>query len=159
MHYQRWKRTQSFDLAITTDAERFWSKVDKSDEAGCWNWTATKHRQGYGMIRINGKMVGSHRYSWEMHHGPVPNGIEVCHTCDNPTCVNPSHLFLGSHADNMFDRSVKGRAAVKLNEEQVRTMRARYANGERQAKIAADIGVDPSLVSLIVRRKAWAHVV
>lgn len=86
--------------------ERFWNKVEKSD--GCWNWIGSK-RVGYGAFKINGKVTGAHRYSFELKNGKIPDGMIICHSCDNPSCVNPDHLFLGSHRDNTIDAFNKGR--------------------------------------------------
>jgi hypothetical protein len=97
-------------------AERFWPKVDRSGGPdACWPWTATVRSDGYGMIDVGGKMVGAHRVSWEIANGPIPvggdyHGTCVLHRCDNPLCVNPSHLFLGTNDDNTKDRDAKGRA-------------------------------------------------
>jgi hypothetical protein len=92
---------------------RFDEKVYKFDN-GCWIWTAAHDSHGYGLFRLDGhgKQVRATHYSWELHTGrPVPPGIFICHTCDHPACVNPEHLFLGTHSDNMKDMSEKGRAA------------------------------------------------
>jgi hypothetical protein len=85
-------------------ADRFWEKVIKHDE-GCWGWKASKHDSGYGLID---GMLASHA-SWIIHFGVVPEGLEVCHTCDNPECTRPDHLWLGTHGDNMRDAFAKGR--------------------------------------------------
>jgi hypothetical protein len=88
---------------------KFLSKISKSDETGCWEWTAGKTGKGYGAFSINGKNRPAHRVSYELFKEPIPDGLFICHRCDNPGCVNPGHLFLGTHQDNMDDRSAKGR--------------------------------------------------
>jgi hypothetical protein len=146
---------------------RFWSKVDKSGD--CWLWTAALHDDGYGMFRTKsyGSMVGAHRHAWELTHGPIPEGMCLCHHCDTPACVNPAHLFLGTHAENMEDMASKGRAKnqagklngnVKLNEVDVLAIRARYAAGGIILKeLGAEYGVSTNAVWRIVHRKSWRH--
>lgn len=97
---------------MDTTKSRFWPKVDKSGD--CWMWTAAKIPTGYGRLRRSKKDDGwayAHRVSWEIHNGPIPSGLCVLHKCDNPPCVNPEHLWLGTMADNMRDRDRKGRQA------------------------------------------------
>jgi len=89
-------------------AERFWEKVEKTD--GCWLWTSTLNTWGYGQFQIGRtKQYRAHRIAYELTYGPIPAGMHVCHHCDNPRCVRPDHLFLGTHLDNMRDRQAKGR--------------------------------------------------
>jgi hypothetical protein len=89
---------------------RFERKFEKTD--GCWLWTGHLNRGGYGEIRIKGRAVSAHRFAWQLVHGPIPIGMLVMHRCDNPTCVRPDHLALGTDADNMRDRDAKGRGKV-----------------------------------------------
>jgi hypothetical protein len=92
-------------------AERFWEKVDRSGE--CWTWTASKIGRGYGQIGITrSRSDRAHRVSWRLAHGEIPNGLCVLHRCDNPSCVNPAHLFLGTKGDNAADRQKKGRTVA-----------------------------------------------
>lgn len=91
-----------------TPSERFWSNVQKTD--GCWVWTGCRSHD-YGLMGANKARILAHRFSWELHYGPIPNGLGVLHRCDNPPCVRPDHLFLGTFEDNMKDKIAKGRQA------------------------------------------------
>jgi hypothetical protein len=153
---------------------RFWRNVNKTD--GCWTWTAARCADGYGQIYVSpDRMVSAHRFSWEIANGPIPDGLWVLHACDNPPCVRPDHMFLGTNADNMRDMVSKGRqwaqarpeAVVrgsripwaKLTEAQVVDIRSRYAaGGTTYARLAAEYGVAESAVGLVVTRRTWTHV-
>lgn len=86
---------------------RFWSQVEKT--AGCWNWTGALNTHGYGHIRVHSKWAPTHRFSWELSNGLIPDGLSVLHHCDNRRCVRPDHLFLGTALDNVRDMHAKGR--------------------------------------------------
>lgn len=87
--------------------KRFLDKVDKSGD--CWLWTGTLRKCGYGQIGFNGKVYRAHRVSYDIHNGEIPKGLIVCHTCDNPPCVNPAHLYAGTPMDNTTDMMLRGR--------------------------------------------------
>ncbi len=145
--------------------ERFWTKVEKYD--GCWQWKASKNRDGYGKFSINrNDWVLAHRFSWELHYGPIPEGLKVLHKCDNPECTNPDHLFIGTNLDNSRDCIQKGRFThkgelhfnSKFTEDQIIEIRKRYENREFQRIIAKDFGTTQAQISQIVLRKQWRHV-
>lgn len=135
---------------------------------GCWVWTGSCSHFGHGQLTINRVRVVAHRWSYEHHVGPIPDGLFVLHSCDNPPCVNPSHLFLGTHADNMADMAAKGRGRTgdvvrwqKLSPELHAEIRQRYTGrwGE-QTELAREYGVDPSMITYIVRgRRGGANAV
>lgn len=153
------------------DIARFWSKVDCT--AGlfeCWLWTADKSPEmGYGHIKIKGKTMQAHRLVWELLNGPIPNGMCVCHTCDNGSCCNPSHLWIGTIADNNHDRSAKGRTtrtgpkhpsrgekhpSHKISDAQVEEIRSIHAQKTMtQCAMAVKFGVSTTLISYIVNQK------
>lgn len=141
--------------------ERFMSHV-RPVESGCWEWTASRHVKGYGWFKFEGKITTAQRVSWRLFHGEIPPGISVLHRCDNPPCVNPEHLFLGTPAENTADMIAKGRQAfgprhpnTKLSFTQVEEIRRLWATGSMtQREIGRQFGVSPSRVSSIVRREA-----
>lgn len=94
-------------LFVANTPETFWSRVDQSGD--CWEWTGARFPRGYGTTRFEGKNWYSHRLAWVLTNGPIPAGLQVCHTCDNPPCCRPEHLFLGTIKENLQDASAKGR--------------------------------------------------
>ncbi len=150
---------------MRTLSERFWAKVSKGDGDACWAWTGARDHADYGSIKVDGKRVGSHRVAWTLECGPIPDGIGVLHKCDVPSCVRPSHLFLGTHQENMGDRNAKRRQATgadhgraKLDDDAVREIRAAAAQGESRRNIAKRFGVAHPVISRIVWRQTWSHV-
>ena len=143
---------------------RYWAKTQKSD--GCWTWTGSKTGSGYGDIRFKGARTGriyAHRAAWLLAHGgTIPDGLDVCHHCDNRTCVNPKHLFVGTRAANVHDCIRKDRHArgerhgrAVLTARQVRTILARLAGGETHRSIAQDYSVRRETVTKISAGHRW----
>lgn len=148
--------------------DRLWSKVDKTLD--CWEFLGYKCKLGYGRISFRGNSHWlTHRVSWVLHNGEIPDGLNVLHKCDNPSCVNPGHLFLGTHKDNMRDRDKKGRGQLpaisgskhwnsKLDEGDVRLMRELSDIGCTQKSLAWLFDINNGSVSEIINRKAWKRV-
>lgn len=134
---------------------RFWKHVSKG--AGCWEWTGATYEGGYGNFRIDarkGESIGAHRFSYELHVGPIPDGLFVCHHCDNPPCVNPEHLFLGTHKENMHDMFRKGRNGnVALTREEECEVKGLVAEGWDKQWIADAYGVSIQTLYYLKRRK------
>ena len=150
--------------------ERFWGKVNKTD--GCWIWTGGVNPRGYGKLKVNGRWVLAHRLSWELKVGPIPDGLFACHQCDNPPCVRPSHLFLGTARDNNADMFRKGRQnyergpgvsrwgeanfTARITNDQADEIRELYAaGGVSQERLAVAYGIDQTSVSQIILNRRY----
>lgn len=166
-HYMRWRThgtTADPEVRqyIPQDpAQRFWQKVNKSSD--CWVYTGAC-KWGYGAFWLNGKQVLAHRFSWELLNGPIPNGMLICHHCDNPPCVRPEHLFLGTSQDNRTDAVIKGRHAkgerihfAKLAPSQITEIRDLRNRGLEAKDLAVIYEVDKTHIWRITRKKAWKH--
>ncbi len=159
--------------------ERFWKKVNKTND--CWLWTASNNYQ-YGTLNIKNKICKAHRLSWELHYGKIPDELHVLHHCDIPLCVNPDHLFLGSHQDNMKDMIEKGRETFKkgfdikkvcpnlvINNKGERNGRSKLTEKDvleirklsslmTHVKLAKIFKMSPVTISEIVNNKSWTHI-
>ncbi len=146
---------------------RFNEKVIKQD--GCWGWKGGRQSNGYGAIWYNGRMIHASRASWIIHRGPIPEGAEVMHICDNPVCSNPDHLMLGSHQQNMTDCKNKGRAGyisrpgesnpcAKLDEKKVIYLRQQYAGGRTIKSLAKELNINYSTAKAAISKQNWKHI-
>ncbi len=143
-------------------SNRCWSSVSLG--GGCWVWTGALTHNGYGVFyaRLNGQTFWrAHRYSWTLHNGVIPDGLGICHSCDNRACVKPTHLFPATQQQNLQDASRKGRlsgennANAKLTEEDVRAIRLSHDDPNA---LAAMYGVHPTHIARILNYEKWAHV-
>lgn len=145
----------------------FWERVDIPHGGfGCWNWIGAKTSAGYGNTRFDYSNMSAHRVMWIKVYGHIEPGLFVCHHCDNPSCVNPDHLFLGTCQDNTDDMKRKGRQNIgvrnpsaRVNENDVRAIRSLLRTGSwKQREIATVYGLNQVTVSEISLRKTWRHV-
>lgn len=160
-------RTRGFMQPIVPPCDRL-REMSTVTERGCWQLPKESVGcNGYARYRFEGKQQLAHRISWQKSFGPIPDGLFVCHHCDNRLCVNPSHLFLGTHMDNMKDRDAKGRCfrplgevvgTSKLTESDVKEMRAMHAAGAGFAELGRRFGVSGTHAARIVRRFWWKHI-
>lgn len=148
-----------------SDIKRFWEKVDRSaGDDGCWLWTAGKKRKGYGVFSLKSKDRTAHRVSWAIHTGSIPDDLHCLHRCDCPPCVNPAHLFLGTNADNVADKTAKNRQVkgesstkAKLTEKQVIEIRLN-AGKSTAVELAKQYGVTSAVIRKVITRDTWKHV-
>lgn len=173
----------TFEQHIERSALRFRSKIAATPDSGCWEWTGGKTMGGYGKFKVGGRTLPAHRIAYRLHNGVFPpTSLFVCHSCDNPGCVNPAHLFIGTPLDNMRDKVAKGRSsrgekhalsmlgtqtprkgvqcgAAKLTDRKVRSIRDRRARGESARELAKKFEVRVSTVYRILAKEAWSHVI
>jgi hypothetical protein len=149
---------------MKTIENRFNEKIEKITETGCWLWTAGVDKNGYGVIGVSRKAVKAHRLSWLLFRGVLNTEDQVLHHCDIPCCVNPSHLFIGTHIDNMADMKAKNRARgakgeknhkAKLTPEQIARIKYLLQNNRSCNSIAKEYGVVHSTISRIKRGEGW----
>lgn len=143
--------------------KKFWNKIEKTDS--CWLWHGTRGISGHGQVRHNGRPDLAHRVSYMIHKGPIPEGMVVRHKCDNPPCVNPYHLELGSAADNMRDKMIRNRQAkgesqgfAKFTNETVKEARRLRAEGWTYLQLEKHFGVSRQTISHACRGNTWKHV-
>lgn len=135
--------------------------------SNCWKWIGAKKRSGYGNFYMHGKYLGAHRASFVLFRGDIPASTYICHSCDNPSCVNPDHLFVGTPKQNQEDMTRKGRDTrkkgaghylSKLDDDKVVEIRLRREHGDSLKDIASAYDVSEATISLVARRKIWKHV-
>jgi len=148
-----------------TIEERLQAKSLENERTGCIEWTGFRDECGYGRINVGGQIKKSHRVAYEVEFGAAPQDKCVCHKCDNPACINPRHLFLGTQAENMADMRVKGRrkgvnigsnqANAKLDEQKVRQI---LSDARPSVELARLYQVSAAVISSVRLRKTWRHV-
>ena len=150
----------------SVNANQYTTFLRKVDTSGfnpevCWPFIGASKGNGYGNVRVGSKNIGAHRHSYQLFCGPIPDGMDVCHTCDNRFCVNPDHLFVGTRSENMADMVHKGRGAggnrKHLNEAQVQEIRQRLNSGHSQAKIAKQMNINIDTISKIKEGKSYGR--
>jgi hypothetical protein len=136
--------------------ENFWARIDKNAPNGCWVYKGFRNRDGYGGINLLGHYL-AHRLTWTLAKGPIPEGMHALHTCHNPPCCNPDHLYLGADLENARDRREAGRHATILSPDDVREIR-RLIGTMQQKDIAEKYGVCPTAITAIKTGRTWKHI-
>lgn len=142
-----------------TVAERFWRYVDRPNSDSCWVWTSATGHNGYGQLWVGKRNRPAHRLSYEMHVGPIPEGMLVCHTCDNPPCVNPAHLFLGNAKANAHDMCRKNRLPQRrFTNDQVHKIKSEMAAGRTCYSLAKEYGISHKRMCGIKNGESYRHI-
>jgi HNH endonuclease len=173
--YSAWRASPAGRIPLEVLFRRRFDRIDRRDAYDCWEWPSSRNDAGYGIMAVGRagqqRQRRAHRLAWEFLVGPVPDGLDVCHHCDNPPCVNPRHLFLGTRQENSRDMWRKGRGRggnahlsgetnpnARLSDEDVLSMRRRYsARGVTMTRLAAEYGVSQSVISNVLTRRTWRH--
>jgi hypothetical protein len=173
--YTVWRASDAGRIPLEVLFRRRFDRIDRGDPYDCWDWPGTRNDHGYGTMAVGRagqqRIRRAHRLAWEFLVGPIPDGLDVCHHCDNRLCINPKHLFLGTHAENMRDAARKGRTrgglvplpgeanpGARLTDAEVLAMRRRYSAGRvTMSRLAAEYGVSLSVVANVLTRRTWRH--
>jgi hypothetical protein len=159
-HYTQLLKTGSVEIIRANPHlppdQRFWKFANKGNPDECWNWSGQRDKDGYGCFRFStAKPMRAHRYSFELHGGQPQDGLFVCHKCDNPSCVNPNHLYLGSQSDNMKDRHRAGKTPFRIS---IETVKAIKASAETGAVLAKRYNISESQVHNIRHGRQRANI-
>jgi hypothetical protein len=153
------------DLIQGKDVARFRKFVPTAEPDDCWEWRSTRNRRGYGKFWLDGRTDLAHRVSYRMHKGSIPAGLQVRHSCDNPPCVNPDHLLIGTGKDNALDalerdryRRGSGNGRAKLTESEVRAIRHDWQHGATQVSMARRYGVSRAAIQWVLNGRSWAGI-
>lgn len=164
-HYNQWHATGKTPSVPFTVAGRFSRYFHQGSESECWEWQSTRNRNGYGKFWLNGRTDLAHRVSYRLFHGSIPDGMSIRHTCDNPPCVNPSHLLTGTIKDNARDALDRNRykrgsdnGSAKLTPEQVTEIRRGWKDGLQQVDMARHYAVSKSTIQWILNGRTWSGI-